>query len=99
MGAPDVPEPLTLGVQYLTRYNTWKDFVRATGQALACASREPNIRVKLSSSSVVPHLKNSNGQKPSGRKVQPLPWGDIYDPCNIYVAKHEEQCRGSCNEW
>ena len=24
-GAPDVPEPLILGAQYLTRYNTWKN--------------------------------------------------------------------------
>ena len=24
-GAPEVPEPLTLGAQYLTRYNTWNN--------------------------------------------------------------------------
>ena len=41
-GAPEVPEPLTIGAQYLTRYNTWKKFVRATGQALLCASPETN---------------------------------------------------------
>ena len=29
-GAREVPEPLTLGAQYLTRYKTWKKFVRAT---------------------------------------------------------------------
>ena len=44
-GAPEVPEPLTLGVQYLTRYNTWKNFVRATRPAIVCASPIMNIRV------------------------------------------------------
>ena len=33
-GALGVPEPLTLGAQYLTRYNTWKNFVRVTRTAL-----------------------------------------------------------------
>ena len=33
---PDVPEPRTLGAQYLTRYNTWKKSVRGTRPALSC---------------------------------------------------------------
>ena len=33
-GATDLPWPLTLGAQHLTRYNTWKKFVRATRPAL-----------------------------------------------------------------
>ena len=37
-GAPEVPEPPTLGAQYLTRYNAWKKIVRATRPALVCAS-------------------------------------------------------------
>ena len=48
-GAPDVPEALTLGAQYLTRYNTWKKFVRATRPVLARASPKANICVTLSS--------------------------------------------------
>ena len=47
-GEPEVPEPLTLGAQYITRYNTWNKFVRATRPALLCASPETNIRVKCS---------------------------------------------------
>ena len=31
---PEVSEPLTVGAQYLTRYNTSKKFVRATRPAL-----------------------------------------------------------------
>ena len=46
-GAPDVPEPLTLGAQYLTRYNAWKKFVRATRPALVCASPKTNLRVQF----------------------------------------------------
>ena len=42
-GAPDVPQPLTLGDQYLTRYNTLKKCVRATRPALVCASPQTNI--------------------------------------------------------
>ena len=49
-GAPEVPEPLTLGAQYLTRYNTWKKFVGATTRpALVCASPKTNVRLKVSS--------------------------------------------------
>ena len=48
-GAPEVSEPLTLGAQYLTRYNTWKKFIRATRPALLFASPKTSIRVKFSS--------------------------------------------------
>ena len=58
MGAPDVPEPLTLlGARHLTRYNTSKKFVRATRPALVCASPKTNIRVKIPSLLLVPHLR------------------------------------------
>ena len=50
-GAPEVPEPLTLGAQYVTRYNAWKKIVRAPRPALTCicASPKTNIRVLFSS--------------------------------------------------
>ena len=48
-GAPEVPEPLTVGAQYLTRYNTWKKFVRVTRPALVCACPKTNIQVKFPS--------------------------------------------------
>ena len=44
-GAPEAPEPLTLGAQYLPRYNTWKNVARDTRQALLCSSPKTNIRV------------------------------------------------------
>ena len=47
--APEVPEPLTIGAQYLTRYNTWKNFVRATRPVLVCASPKTNIHETFSS--------------------------------------------------
>ena len=43
-GASEVPEPLTVGAQYLTRYNTWKKFVRATRPVFVCASPKTNTR-------------------------------------------------------
>ena len=46
-GVPEVPEPLLLGAQYLTRSNTWKKFVRATRPALVCARPKTNMRVKF----------------------------------------------------
>ena len=48
-GAPDVPEPLTLGAQYLTRYSTWKKIVRAARPAPVNARPKPNIGVRCSS--------------------------------------------------
>ena len=49
-GAPEIPEPLALlGVQYLTRYNVLRKFVRATRLALVCASPKTIIRVTFSS--------------------------------------------------
>ena len=45
MGAPEVPEPLALGAQYLTRFNAWEKFVRATRPALVCASPNENFIV------------------------------------------------------
>ena len=44
--APDVPELLTFGAQYLTRYNVWEKFVWATRPALLCASPKTKMRVK-----------------------------------------------------
>ena len=90
-GAPEVPEPLTIGAQYLTRYNTWKKFVRATRPALVCARPKLNIRVFSSSKLVVPYLRSSTGQKPLAQNVQPLPWGDSETvskygrPCPMYT--------------
>ena len=55
-GAPEVPELLTLGTQYLPAKNTWKKFDRASRPALVCASPKTNIRAKFSSSLVVPHF-------------------------------------------
>ena len=75
-GAPDVPEPPTLGAQYPIRYNIWKKFVRATQPVLVCASPQNNIRVHIKSSQAVPHLRNSMGKQPLARTVHPLPWGD-----------------------
>ena len=46
-GAPEFPEPVTLGAQYPTRYDTWKNFVRDTRPALVCASAKTNIRVTV----------------------------------------------------
>ena len=43
-GAPEGPQPLTLGDQYLTRYNTWEKFIRATRQVHVCTSPKTNKR-------------------------------------------------------
>ena len=40
-GAPEVPEPLTVGAQHLTRYTTGKKCVRATRPVLVCAINSP----------------------------------------------------------
>ena len=99
-GAPEVPEPPTLGAQYLTRYDTWKKFVRATRMALLCASPKTNKRVKVSSYLLVHHLGNSVGQKPLAKRVQPLPWGDSYvqpvRPGSVSVGRPGLGASGSC---
>ena len=71
--------PSQYRAQYLTRYNTWEKFVRATRPALVRASSSANMRVTFSSKLLVPHLGNSIGQKPLVSKAQPLPWGDSHE--------------------
>ena len=79
-GAPEVPEPLTIGAQYLTRYHNWKILFCTTRPALQCAGPRTNTRVKFSSSLRVPYLENSIAQKPLARKVESLPRGDSMVP-------------------
>ena len=79
-GAPEVPEPLTLGAHYLTRYNTWNKFLRTTRPSLTCMRSSlteytSNFFIQAGGSS---HLRNSLGQKPLAQNVQPLPWGDSH---------------------
>ena len=72
MGAPDVHEPPVIGAQYLTRYNIWKNFVRATRPALVRASPKTNKRVKLSSKVVAPHLRKSLVRNLCAKTCNPL---------------------------
>ena len=49
-GAPEVPEPLALGAQYLTRKNTWKNFVYATRPAaldIVCTSPKRRSTIEV----------------------------------------------------
>ena len=67
-GALEVPEPLTLGAQYLTRCNSWGTLVRATRPALVCASPESIIRVKRSYFSGGSSHKEPNWSETFGSK-------------------------------
>ena len=63
----------------MTRYDAWTKLVRATRPALVCASPTTNMRVNVSSQLLVPHLRNSIGQKHLAQKVQPLACGNYAD--------------------
>ena len=70
-GAPDVPEPLALGAQYLILYNTQKKHVPATRPAFVCATPKTSIRVEQIILTGSSSLKGLNWSETFGPKSAP----------------------------